>query len=117
MEQEGIAAHSPINSELFRWLAWPRAAAFADIVSRIADRLATASSAAILLFLFILQLTVAIRAEYFTPFSLVEESAYTFISANNYLKFGFLNSGLLQDFSTSPYADDHPFVYNHMPAG
>lgn len=64
-----------------------------------------------------LHLTFLIIHPRFGPASNVEESAYTFTSANNYLKFGFLNSGLLQDFSNSPYPEDHPFVYTHMPAG
>jgi hypothetical protein len=102
---------------LFGWFSNPRAAEFAYITSRIVDRIIIAVGATMVIFLFTVQLVTALRAQYFTPFSLIEESAYTFISANNYLKFGFLNSGLLQDFSTSPEAADHPFAYNHMPPG
>jgi hypothetical protein len=102
---------------LFGWFSNPRAAEFASIASDVVDRLVIALGAAMVVFLFTVHLVTALRTQYFTPFSLVEESAYTFVSANNYLKFGFLNSGLLQDFSTSPEAADHPFVYNHMPPG
>ena len=38
-------------------------------------------------------------------------------TSSNFLKYGFLHSGLLQDCSNSPDAADHPYVYNHMPAG
>jgi hypothetical protein len=108
---------APRSDVVFQWFANPKATEFASIASTIVDRLVIALGAAMVIFLFIVQLVTALRTQYFTPFSLVEESAYTFISANNYLKFGFLNSGLLQDFSTSPEAADHPFVYNHMPPG
>jgi hypothetical protein len=65
----------------------------------------------------ILQLASLAKSPEFGPASLVEETAYTYISAGNFLRYGFLNSGLLQDFSSSPYPEDHPFVYVHMPAG
>ena len=41
----------------------------------------------------------------------------TYTSANNYLKYGFMNSFFLQDFSNSIYPEGHPFVYTHMPPG
>jgi hypothetical protein len=58
-----------------------------------------------------------IRFEYFSPTGLVEEAAYTYTSANNYLRFGVSNTLLLQDFSTSSDPADHPYAYNHMPPG
>jgi len=58
-----------------------------------------------------------IRFEYFSPIGLVEEAAYTYTSANNYLRFGVWNTLLLQDFSTGSDAADHPYAYNHMPPG
>ena len=57
------------------------------------------------------------HSQFFTPYSLLEEAAYTFTSANNYLRFGYLNSGFLQDFATGLDPADHPYVYNHMPPG
>ncbi|MGC2520394.1 MAG: hypothetical protein WA373_14960 [Burkholderiales bacterium] len=53
----------------------------------------------------------------FVPWSNVEEWTYSYTSAHNYLTYGFLNSGLLQDTSGSPFAADHPYLYTHMPAG
>ncbi|MBK8065031.1 MAG: hypothetical protein IPK29_14025 [Betaproteobacteria bacterium] len=67
--------------------------------------------------IYALHLHVTFRYEHVNPISNVEEWAYTNIAANNFLRFGFLNSLFLQDHSTSPYPEDHPFVYNHMPAG
>lgn len=64
-----------------------------------------------------MQISGIVRCAYYGPASLVEESAYTFTSSRNFLRFGFLNSGLLQDFSNSSDPADHPFVYDHMPAG
>jgi hypothetical protein len=87
------------------------------VVLGVLDRVASALAALVIFLLLAVQLSVALRAGHFTPFSLLEESAYTFISANNFLNFGFLNSGFLQDFATSPHPADHPYVYNHMPAG
>jgi hypothetical protein len=90
----------------------------------LADRIVLSAEVAIFVFgvalilgLLAYYLLRSSQSLYFTPYSLLEESAYTFLSANNYLRFGFLNSGLLQDFATSPFAADHPFVYNHMPPG
>ena len=54
---------------------------------------------------------------YVNNFSNPEEWAYTNITSGNYLRFGFGNSLLLQDVSSSPDPADHPYVYNHMPPG
>lgn len=54
---------------------------------------------------------------YFVPASTLEEAAYTHIAVRNFLDYGFLNSGFLQDVASSPHAEDHPFIYNHMPPG
>jgi hypothetical protein len=86
-------------------------------LSRVSDILATAFAAAAIGGLFAVHLFSALAAQHFTPFSLVEETAYTLISAQNFLKYGFFNSTLLQDFSTSEDASDHPYVYDHMPPG
>jgi hypothetical protein len=77
------------------------------------------AAAAVLLvgIIYALHVNMTFRYEHVNPASNVEEWAYTNIAANNFLRFGFLNSLFLQDHSTSPYPEDHPFVYNHMPAG
>ena len=70
-----------------------------------------------ILSLFLVHFRAALSSTFFTSFSLVEETAYTLIGAQNFLKFGFLNSTFLQDFTVSPDPTDHPYVYDHMPAG
>lgn len=108
--------------------AWPVArgnnARFDSLAAAAADRVVSIINVAALLLgvavlggLFVYYLYVSAQSGYFTPYSLLEEAAYTFTSAHNYLQFGYLNSGLLQDFSSSPFAVDHPYVYNHMPPG
>lgn len=62
-------------------------------------------------------LYLTFRYEHLNPVSNSEEWAYTNIAANNFLRFGYLNSLFLQDHSTSSAPEDHPYVYNHMPAG
>ena len=57
------------------------------------------------------------RFPYYSPFASVEEMALMYTSAGNFLRYGFSNSGFLQDFSTSSDSADHPYVYNHMPPG
>ena len=57
------------------------------------------------------------KSPFFSPVSLVEESAGTYTSARNYITYGFLNSGFLQDFSNSSSPADHPYVYDHYPPG
>src|SRR5262249_49196323 len=64
-----------------------------------------------------LQLSSVAQSPYFGPQTNVEESAYTFTTANNFLTFGYWRTGLLQDFCSSADPSDHPYVYNHMPAG
>jgi hypothetical protein len=71
----------------------------------------------LLSFLLLLQVRAIGRCAYYGPASCVEESAYTYTSSQNYLRLGFLNSCLLQDFCNSADPADHPFVYDHMPAG
>jgi hypothetical protein len=95
----------------------PAPARFANRVMRVVDVVALTVSALAVAIIFAIQVKVSIANTFFTPFSLVEESAYTFTSANNYLTYGYLNSGLLQDFSSSSAAQDHPYLYNHMPPG
>jgi len=68
-------------------------------------------------FLFVLNLWAIFKFPYFSPLSLVEESADTYTAAHNYLTYGFLHSGLLQDFSNSSKPADHPYVYDHFPPG
>ncbi len=93
------------------------ARAFADRVATRSNVIVTTAGIAMVAFLFIVYIWKSAGAQYFTPFSLLEEAAYTFISANNYLHFGYLNSGFLQDFATNLNPADHPYIYNHMPPG
>lgn len=74
---------------------------------------------AFLLILSIYAIHVAslIHYPFFSPSSNVEEAAYTYLSAANFNKYGFWATHFLQDFATSPYVDDHPYVYSHMPPG
>lgn len=46
-----------------------------------------------------------------------DETLIYYQAARNFNQYGFLNSMLLQDFSTSSLASDHPYVYNHMASG
>lgn len=64
-----------------------------------------------------IQIRAAVSYELFAPATNIEEAAYTYTSANNYIKFGLMNSVLLQDFSYSLYPEGHPYVYTHMPPG
>src|SRR5688572_30336639 len=50
--------------------------------------------------LFVLQVSWLPKSPQFGPASLTEETAYTYISAGNFLRYGFMNSGFLQDFSS-----------------
>ena len=93
------------------------ARAFADRVVALTNVILSAAGVAVVVLLFLIYIWKSTAAQYFTPFSLLEEAAYTFISANNYLHFGYLNSGFLQDFATSINPADHPYIYNHMPPG
>jgi len=90
-------------------------------VLRYPEQLPDGAGAAVavlwLALLLLINLIGIVRFPYFGPTSLVEEVTYTYTSANNYLRYGFLNSGLLQDFSSSSRAVDHPYIYNHMPPG
>ncbi len=88
-----------------------------EAVLLFADRLVAFAALCLVVGLFLVQLKAGAESGLFSTFSLVEESAYTYLSAFNFLHFGLLNSGLLQDFSTSPNPLDHPFIYNHMPPG
>ena len=86
-------------------------------VVRWAQRLPAAAALTMVAVVYGCHLYFTVRYEYVNPFSNVEEWTYTNIAANNFLRFGFLNSLFLQDFSPSPAIEDHPVVYNHMPAG
>jgi hypothetical protein len=54
---------------------------------------------------------------YFSPVTNVEEVTLFYTSAGNLVKYGYLNSGFLPDYSTSSRPVDHPYIYNHMPPG
>jgi hypothetical protein len=108
---------SPTTSaKLIGWVYGPPKSV-ANLFSQLSSALITAFAAFIIIVLFSTHARFALSSQHFTPFSLVEETAYTLISAQNFLKYGFLNSHMLQDFSTSTSPLDHPYVYDHMPAG
>lgn len=58
-----------------------------------------------------------LKVPYYGPFSTVDEQILYYQSALNFNRFGFLATAFLQDFSTSSNPTEHPYVYNHMPAG
>lgn len=71
----------------------------------------------VLLVLSLLFLSSVVAFPYYSPVTNVEEVALYYTSAGNFVKYGFLNSGFLLDFSTSSSALDHPYIYSHMPPG
>ncbi len=46
-----------------------------------------------------------------------DEHLLYYLAGRNFVTYGFSNSDFLQDISSSSRAEDHPFVYNHMPPG
>ena len=54
---------------------------------------------------------------YSSPFGTVDEQLNYYLAAKNFNRFGFLPTAFLHDFSLSPDAALHPYVYNHMPPG
>ncbi len=92
-------------------------AAVARTASNLIDKAFLLASIALVMTLAVWHATASSNAAIFPPFALPEEAAYTFLSAHNYIEHGFFNSLFLQDFATGPDPADHPFVYNHMPAG
>ena len=51
------------------------------------------------------------------PIASVDEQLNYYQVARNFVTYGFLNSGFLQDLSTSADPSQHPYIYNHMPPG
>ena len=51
------------------------------------------------------------------PVGTVDEQLIYYQTARNFVEYGFLNSGLLHDLSTSSNPEHHPYIYSHMPAG
>src|SRR5437867_8494346 len=90
---------------------------FSTVVVSITDSVALSVCATLVLFLIIVYADSLKNSHVFSPYSLPEESAYTYTSARNFIAFGYLNSGFLQDFATSAAQADHPYVYDHMPPG
>jgi hypothetical protein len=111
-----VSNGSALSSDLLLRLPGKQRVA-ADSLSALCSAALTAFSFTVILSLFLVHLRAALSSTFFTVFSLVEETAYTLISAQNFLKFGFLNSMFLQDFSVGTDPSDHPYVYDHMPAG
>ena len=62
-------------------------------------------------------LSSVVAFPYYSPVTNVEEVTLFYTSAGNFVKYGFLNSGFLPDYSTSSRALDHPYIYSHMPPG
>jgi hypothetical protein len=58
-----------------------------------------------------------IRFPDYGPITNVEETAYSYIIGTNFARFGFMNTVFLQDVSSSPFPEDHPYTYNHQPPG
>jgi hypothetical protein len=54
---------------------------------------------------------------FYGPTTNVEEVAYYYTSAGNFIRYGFLKTTFLQDYSNSSDPAGHPYVYNHMPPG
>jgi len=52
-----------------------------------------------------------------SPVASVDEQLNYYQIARSFVRYGFLNSGFLQDLSTSSNAAYHPYVYDHMPPG
>jgi len=52
-----------------------------------------------------------------SPVASVDEQLSYYQVARSFVTYGFLNSGFLQDLSTSSNAAHHPYVYDHMPPG
>ena len=71
----------------------------------------------LLTILLINQLNAAFTNTYFTPVGVIEETAYVYTSANNFIDYGYWRTGFLQDMASSSDPADHPYIYNHMPPG
>ncbi len=70
-----------------------------------------------LAFYLALFLVTLARFPYFSPYATVDEQLAYYEAARNFNTYGFLNSMLLQDMSSSSRPEHHPFIYNHMPPG
>src|SRR5437867_13400788 len=62
-------------------------------------------------------LPTVFRSSYFSPIAPVDEQIMYYQVARTFNEYGFLNSFLLHDVSTSSNPTHQPFVYNHMPPG
>ena len=80
-------------------------------------RVGLALPVVVLLLLSVAFVGSVIHFPYYSPVSNVEELALMYTAAQNFITYGFLHSTFLQDLSTSSRISDHPYVYNHMPAG
>jgi hypothetical protein len=94
-------------------LGWSRAAA-RRLGALLAGSWAGAPAIAFSLVLFLVTL---IRFPYFSPNATVDEQLAYYQVARNFNEYGFLNSMLLHDLSSSSRPEHHPFIYNHMPPG
>jgi hypothetical protein len=94
-------------------LGWSRAAA-RRLGLLLAGSWAGAPAIAFILVLFLVTL---VRFPYFSPNATVDEQLAYYQVARNFNEYGFLNSMLLHDLSSSSRPEHHPFIYNHMPPG
>lgn len=58
-----------------------------------------------------------VRSPLWSALASVDEQVIYYQTARNFVIYGFWNSGLLHDLSTSADAAHHPYVYSHMPPG
>jgi hypothetical protein len=65
----------------------------------------------------LLFLVALVRFPLVGPVSTVDEQLNYYQFARNFVQYGFMNSGLLHDFSTSSNPAHHPYIYSHMPPG
>jgi hypothetical protein len=90
---------------------------FAEQLERWVSIIGFVFAGILLAFLLINQLNAAFTNPYFTPVGVIEETAYVYTSANNFIDYGYWRTGFLQDMASSSNPADHPYIYNHMPPG
>src|SRR5438445_2894644 len=102
------------NEDQGERLGWSRWLALR--LGRVLARSWVVGALAIAFYLALFLVTLA-RFPYFSPYATVDEQLAYYEAARNFNKYGFLNSMLLQDMSSSSRPEHHPFIYNHIPPG
>ena len=102
------------NEDQGERLGWSRGLALR--LGRVLARSWVVGAVAIAFYLALFLVTLA-RFPYFSPYATVDEQLAYYEAARNFNKYGFLNSMLLQDMSSSSRPEHHPFIYSHMPPG